>query len=131
MWWKSAVNCSFFLCLAACRMRSSAWDTLSRFCARRVLCCPAFPSVPALGSPNSALRCPALFVGFIAVESGEVGLTPCLRPLALSSASVALFRPYLPLGRYQVSLSYLTLFPTVSPAHTLVRRGGTQTPSPP
>src|SRR3954447_13555017 len=44
--------------------------------------------------------------------------------LALSSASVALFQPYLPLGRYQVSLSYLTLFPTVSPAHTLVRRGG-------
>jgi hypothetical protein len=50
--------------------------------------------------------------------------------LALSSASVALFQPYLPLGRYQVSLSYLTLFPTVSPAHTLVRRGGTQMPSP-
>ena len=51
--------------------------------------------------------------------------------LALSSASVALFQPYLPLGRYQASLSHLTLFPTVSPAHTLVRRGGTQTPSPP
>ena len=27
MWWKSAVNFSFFLCLAACRMRSSAWAT--------------------------------------------------------------------------------------------------------
>jgi hypothetical protein len=27
------VNLSFFLCLAACRMRSSACATLSRFCA--------------------------------------------------------------------------------------------------
>ncbi len=26
MWWRSAVNRSFFLCLAACRMRSSACD---------------------------------------------------------------------------------------------------------
>ena len=30
MWWKSAVNFSFFLCFAACRMRPSACDTLSR-----------------------------------------------------------------------------------------------------
>ena len=50
---------------------------------------------------------------------------------ALSSAGVARFRPYLPLGRYQVSLGHTRLFPTVSPAHTLVRRGGTHTPSPP
>ena len=53
-WWRSAVNFSFFLCLAACRMRSSACDTLSRSCARRVLCWPAFPLAPALGSTGSA-----------------------------------------------------------------------------
>ena len=35
-------------------------------------------------------------------------------------------RPYLPLGRYQASLGHRRFFPTVSPAHTLVRRGGTQ-----
>ena len=47
-------------------MRASAWDTLSRYCARRVLCCTAFPSVPALRSTNSAASRPALFVGFSA-----------------------------------------------------------------
>jgi hypothetical protein len=36
MWWRSEMNRSFFLCLAICRMRSSACDTLSWFCARRV-----------------------------------------------------------------------------------------------
>ena len=56
MWWKSAVNRSFFLCLAACRMRSSACDTLSRLCARRVLCWSAFPLVSALRSTGSARR---------------------------------------------------------------------------
>lgn len=39
-------------------MRSSACDTLSRSCARRVLCWPAFPLVPALRSTGSAARCP-------------------------------------------------------------------------
>jgi hypothetical protein len=33
--------------LATCRMRSNACDTLSQSCAWRVLCWPAFPSVPA------------------------------------------------------------------------------------
>src|SRR5947209_2498848 len=54
MWWKSAVNLSFFLSLATLRMRSSACDTLVRLCVRRVLCWSAFPLVPALGSTNSA-----------------------------------------------------------------------------
>ena len=54
MWWKSAVNLSFFLSLATFRMRSSACDTLVRLCARCVLCWPAFPLVPALGSTGSA-----------------------------------------------------------------------------
>ncbi len=58
------MNRSFFLVLAACRTRSSAWVTLSRFCARRVLCCVAFPLVPTLRSTGSAAGRPALFVGF-------------------------------------------------------------------
>ncbi len=45
-WWRSAVNFSFFRCLAAWRMRSNACDTRSRFCARCVLCWLAFPSAP-------------------------------------------------------------------------------------
>src|SRR5436853_7792973 len=51
MWWRSAVNFSFFLCLAACRMRASACDTVPRLCARPMLCWLAFPSASALGSP--------------------------------------------------------------------------------
>ena len=68
-WCRSDVNCSFFLCLAACRTRSSACDTLSRSCARRVLCWPTFPLVPALRSTNSAADCSALFVDFIATTA--------------------------------------------------------------
>src|SRR5712672_2538783 len=52
-WCRSEVNLSFFPCLAACRTRSSACDTLARSCARRVLCWPAFPLVSVLGSPGS------------------------------------------------------------------------------
>ena len=48
------MNRSFFLCFATCRMPSNACDTLSRSCARRVLCWSAFPLVPALGSTDSA-----------------------------------------------------------------------------
>ncbi len=73
IWWKSAVNRSFFLCLAACRMRSSACDTLSRSCARRVLCWSAFPLVPALGSTDSAADRSALFVGFTAGDRSRFG----------------------------------------------------------
>jgi hypothetical protein len=43
----------------------------------------------------------------------------------LSSVGVTRFRPYPPFGRYQVSLGHARLFPTVSPAHTVVRWGGT------
>src|SRR5262249_17283390 len=56
----------FLLCLATCRTRSSAWATLSRSCARRVLCWLAFPSAPALGSTSSAASRLTLFVGFTA-----------------------------------------------------------------
>ena len=58
MWWRSAVNFSFFLCLAACRTRSSACDTRSRPCVRCVLCWLAFPLAPALGSTGSAAVAP-------------------------------------------------------------------------
>ena len=44
---------------------------------------------------------------------------------ALSSAGVTISRPYLPSGRYQASLGHTCLFPTVSPANTLVRWAGT------
>src|SRR5207249_2401584 len=45
---------------------------------------------------------------------------------ALSSAGVAASRPYLPCGPYQVSLGHVPLFPTVSPAPTVVRGRGTK-----
>jgi hypothetical protein len=76
MWWKSAVNFSFFLSFATFRMRSSACDTLTRLCARHVLCWSAFPLVSVLGSTSSATAnptadcstagCVALFAGFTA-----------------------------------------------------------------
>src|SRR5271165_5468426 len=78
MWWRSAVNRSFLLCLAACRMRSSAWDTPARSCARSVLCWPAFPLVPALRSTGSAAAGAALFAGFIATISGSDFSCPCI-----------------------------------------------------
>ena len=66
-----------FPCLAASRTRSSACDTLSRSCARRVLCWSAFPLVPVLGSTGSAAVRTTLFVGFPATTT-EVG-TPQVR----------------------------------------------------
>ena len=72
------MNRSFLLCLAACRMRSSAWDTPARSCARSVLCWPAFPLVPALRSTNSAAVGAALFAGFIATISGSDFSCPCI-----------------------------------------------------
>src|SRR4051794_40796112 len=86
IWWKSEMNRSFFRCLATCRMRSSACDTLSQHCAWRVLCWSAFPLVSVLGSTGSAADESALFVGFSAVESGEVGLS-ALPPPARSNGS--------------------------------------------
>ena len=47
-------------------MRSSACDTLTRSCARHVLCWPALPLAPVLGSAGSAADHSALFVGFVA-----------------------------------------------------------------
>ena len=39
----------------------------------------------------------------------------------LSSVGATVSQPYLPFGQYQASLGHTPLFPTVSPAHTLVR----------
>jgi hypothetical protein len=83
-WWWSAVNLSFRLCLATCRMRSSTCDTLSRSCARSVRCWPVgplrgpTPSVPAFRSTRSAAGCPALFAGFITTMARSDFSCPCI-----------------------------------------------------
>src|SRR5262245_48996295 len=64
MWWRSAVNLSFFLSFATFRMRASGCDAAARFCARSVLCWLAFPLASALRSTDSAAVRTALFVGF-------------------------------------------------------------------
>jgi hypothetical protein len=66
------------LCLAACRMRSSACDTLARFCARSVLCWLAFPLASALGSAGSAADRSASFVGFTATMAESDSPRPCI-----------------------------------------------------
>src|SRR5437588_6040749 len=88
MWWKSAVNFSFFLSFATFRMRSSACDTLVQLCVRHVLCRSAFPLVPALCSTDSAAfgcaavefaaSCSALFAGFTATMAGSDFSCPCI-----------------------------------------------------
>src|SRR5229473_348946 len=88
MWWRSAVNFSFFLSLATFRMRSSACDTLTRLCARHVLCWPAFPLVSALRSTGSAAvgsaadrsaaGCSTLFAGFPATMTESDFSCPCI-----------------------------------------------------
>src|SRR6476620_2478539 len=69
-------------------MRSSACDTLTRLCARHVLCWSAFPLVPALGSTGSAVAgsaadCStagfaALFAGFTSTMAWSDFSRPCL-----------------------------------------------------
>ena len=73
------MNRSCFLCLAACRTRFSAWVTRLRLCVRYVLCCSAFPLVPApcfrqgpaLRSTASVPGRPASFGGFVATMTGS------------------------------------------------------------
>src|SRR5215211_5926317 len=59
-------------------MRSSACDTLTRLCARHVLCWPAFPLVCALGSTGSAADGSALFAGFTATTTKSDLPRPCI-----------------------------------------------------
>ena len=65
------MNRSLFPFLATSRTRFSACATLTRFCARRVLCRPALPSAPALRSTDSAADCSALFVGFLGAHASS------------------------------------------------------------
>ena len=59
------MNCSFFLCLAAFRMRSKRLDHASP-ALRPVRALLVRVSLgPGLGSTNSAAGRPALFIGFI------------------------------------------------------------------
>src|SRR5204863_9388695 len=76
-----------FLSLATFRMRSSACDTLSRHCVRRVVCWSAFPLVPALRSTGSAAYAPAdgsavgstaLFASFTATTTESDFSCPCI-----------------------------------------------------
>src|SRR5438445_6595530 len=62
----------------ACRMLTSAGDTLIRFCARHVHCWPAFPLASALGSTNSAADRSALFAGFTATTASSDFPRPCI-----------------------------------------------------
>src|SRR5271166_5306406 len=57
---------------------SSACDTLSRSCARRVLCWSTFPLVPVLGSTDSAADRSALFVSFAATTTESDFSGPCI-----------------------------------------------------
>src|SRR5262245_4676548 len=51
----------------SCRIRSNVFDTLTRFCARHVLCWCVFPLAPALRSTDTAATTPAdaSAVGFL------------------------------------------------------------------
>jgi hypothetical protein len=80
--------------------------TAKRFSLRLAVCAPArvtrlpgsessacvagshSPWPPPLAPPAPRAGCPALFVGFPAVESGEVGLAPSLRPLTQTARAV-------------------------------------------
>ena len=72
------MNRSFLSSLAAVRTRSSPGDTLARLGVRRVLACPAFSSVPSLGSTNSGSGRPLPFAGFPATMEGSDFSSPCI-----------------------------------------------------
>ena len=61
-------------------------------------------------------------------SSRSMFVFPVSRPFVCGCHNISTI---LPLGQYQASLGHTRLFPTVSPANTLVRWRGTQTPSPP
>src|SRR5437899_7398074 len=59
-------------------MQASACATRSRYCARCVLCWPAFPLASALRSTGSAADRSALFVGFTATMASPDFSCPCI-----------------------------------------------------
>src|SRR3954447_15658742 len=77
-WCSSAVSFSFPFLATACRRRSCAWDTAARLRVRTVLCSPAFPSIPPLGSIGSAAADAALFADFPATMGGSDFSGPCI-----------------------------------------------------
>ncbi len=79
-------------------MRANAWDTpCFRSCARDVLCWPAFPSAPSLGSTDSAAARAALFAGFSATMEGSDFSGPFIAGFNLFGLPDA-DRPYLAAG---------------------------------
>lgn len=66
-WCHSVVNRASLSLLATCRMRSNACCRGTRFCARSLVCCTAFPLVGPLPSTVSAApgEPGALFDGFL------------------------------------------------------------------
>ena len=66
MWWRSEVNRSFFLCLAACRMRPSAVTRFPGSVPGTWFAGGSFPLASALRSTGSAASRPALFTSFAA-----------------------------------------------------------------
>jgi len=71
---------SFFLWLATFRMRASAWDTLSPFCAWRVFCCP-------LGPRPSLLRLRSQSPGFVRRSLSYYGGSDFPRPFVIGYRS--------------------------------------------
>ena len=59
-------------------MQASACATRARYCARCVLCWPAFPSASTLRSTGSAADRSALFVGFTATMAERDFSWPCI-----------------------------------------------------
>src|SRR4051812_4242591 len=123
-------------------MRSSAWDTPARSCARSVLCWPAFPLVPVLRSTNSAAAGAALFAGFIATISGSDFSRPCIigygsspsrrgpgsREAIRSDARSPRFRP-VPFGRDGVLDHDGASAPRIAAPHMLPSTEGTASAS--
>ena len=77
-WCRSAVSFSCGFLVAACRIRSAAWVTLSRLCVRRVLSRRGFPLVEALPSTDSAGARAPLFARFAGSMAPSDFFTPCI-----------------------------------------------------
>ena len=78
MWCKSAVSFSCGFLVAACRIRSTACDTLSRPCVRCVLWPREFPLVEALPSGGSAGALAPLFAAFTGTIASSDFFIPCI-----------------------------------------------------
>lgn len=78
MWCKSAVSFSCGFLVAACRIRSTAWDTLSRHCVRHVLWSCGFPLVEALPSSRSAGAFVPLFAALTGTPASSDFFIPCI-----------------------------------------------------